>query len=147
MKKIDDKEIITEAIRLVEEGVFVTFPVNGRSMLPFIIGGKDKVILEKAPQDLKAGDIVLAEIEPFHFVIHRIIKINNENIILMGDGNLAQKEHCTKKNIKAKISCIIKANGKKHFTESFFHRFLAKIWVSVLPFRKWLLAFYRRIFL
>ena len=35
-----DNEIIEEAIRLVREGVNVTLPVNGNSMLPFIIGGK-----------------------------------------------------------------------------------------------------------
>ena len=36
-----DNEIIEEAIRLVREGVSVTLPVNGNSMLPFIIGGKE----------------------------------------------------------------------------------------------------------
>ena len=41
-----DNEIIEEAIRLVREGVSVTFPVNGHSMLPFIIGGKENVILQ-----------------------------------------------------------------------------------------------------
>ena len=41
-----DNEIINEAIRLVEEGVSVTLPVNGRSMLPFIIGGRESVILQ-----------------------------------------------------------------------------------------------------
>ena len=40
-----DNEIIEEAIRLAREGVRVTFPVKGRSMLPFIIGDKDSVIL------------------------------------------------------------------------------------------------------
>ena len=34
-----DESIMQEAIRLVGEGVSVTFPVNGRSMLPFIVGG------------------------------------------------------------------------------------------------------------
>ena len=34
-----DNEIIEEAIRLAREGVNVTLPVKGRSMLPFIIGG------------------------------------------------------------------------------------------------------------
>lgn len=42
-----DSEIIEEAIRLVKEGVSVTLPVNGNSMLPFIIGGKESVILQQ----------------------------------------------------------------------------------------------------
>ena len=39
----NDQIIIQEAIRLVEEGVSVTLPVKGNSMLPFIIGGKESV--------------------------------------------------------------------------------------------------------
>ena len=38
---MNDKEIIEEAIRLAREGVRVTFPVKGQSMLPFIISGKE----------------------------------------------------------------------------------------------------------
>jgi hypothetical protein len=43
----NDDYILKEAIRLVEEGVCVTLPVDGRSMLPFIIGGQESVILQK----------------------------------------------------------------------------------------------------
>ena len=34
-----DNRNIEEAIRQAREGVRVTFPVKGQSMLPFIIGG------------------------------------------------------------------------------------------------------------
>ena len=44
---ITDDVIIEEAIRLTEEGICVTLPVNGNSMLPFIIGGHESVILQK----------------------------------------------------------------------------------------------------
>ena len=57
-----DESIMQEAIRLVGEGVSVTFPVNGRSMLPFIVGGEDSVVLVK-PETLKVGDVVLAQVE------------------------------------------------------------------------------------
>lgn len=40
---MNDKEIIEEAIRLAREGVRVTFPVKGQSMLPFIIGDKERI--------------------------------------------------------------------------------------------------------
>ena len=78
-----DNEIINEAIRLVEEGVSVTLPVNGRSMLPFIIGGRESVILQQPPKQgetrqgapqLKLGDVVLAWVEGNRYVVHRIIR-------------------------------------------------------------------------
>ena len=56
---MNDNEIIEEAIRLAREGVRVTFPVKGQSMLPFIIGGKESVILRR-PGVIDVGDVVLA---------------------------------------------------------------------------------------
>ena len=82
-----DKVIIEEAIRLVDEGVSVTLPVNGQSMLPFIIGGKESVILQK-PVEPKVGDVVLAWVEGCRFVVHRIISIKGNDVVLMGDGNI-----------------------------------------------------------
>ena len=54
-----DEVILQEAIRLVEDGVNVTLPVKGYSMLPFIIGSRESVILDK-PVAPKVGDVVLA---------------------------------------------------------------------------------------
>ena len=71
---ITDEGIIEEAIRLVGEGVSVTLPVNGNSMLPFIIGGKESVILQK-PVEPRVGDVVLAWVKGGYYVVHRIIAI------------------------------------------------------------------------
>lgn len=96
---ISDEKIIAEAIRLVDEGIAVTFPVNGCSMLPFIVGGEESVVLEKV-DSLQVGDVVLANIQG-HYVVHRIVKLRGENVWLMGDGNLQQLEFCKLQNVKA----------------------------------------------
>jgi len=70
-----DNEIIEEACRLVREGVNVTLPVKGRSMLPFIIGGKESVILHR-PGLIDVGDVVLAWVDGCRYVVHRIIRID-----------------------------------------------------------------------
>ena len=59
MLNVQCTTVIGEAIRFVEEGVKVALPVDGNSMLPFIIGGKESVVLQK-PGELKVGDVVLA---------------------------------------------------------------------------------------
>ena len=79
-----DELIIQEAVRLVQDGVSVTFPVKGRSMLPFIFGGRESVILQK-PSSLQRGQVVLAQVGPDRYVVHRIIKIEPDRITLMGD--------------------------------------------------------------
>ena len=54
---ITDDKILEEAIRLVREGVSVTLPVKGNSMLPFIIGGRESVILKRAGL-IEEGDVL-----------------------------------------------------------------------------------------
>ena len=148
-RKVDDSAIIAEAIRLVSEGVSVTFPVNGRSMLPFIVGGRDSVILEK-PTDLRSGDIVLALVEngkvkDKFYVVHRVLSLDGDRVILMGDGNLALREHCEMADVFAKVVQVVRPNGKKSNINSFGYRFAAKVWFALLPFRRYFLWLYRKV--
>jgi hypothetical protein len=135
---IPDKLVIHEAIRLVNEGISVTLPVNGRSMLPFIIGGKDSVILQK-PATLHKGDVVLAWVNNHHYVIHRIIGISGNNITLMGDGNLALTEHCTTGDVKATVTHVVDAKGHTHYIYNRWHRIAAWLWYYLRPVRRYLL--------
>lgn len=134
--------IIEEAIRLVNEGVCVTLPVDGRSMLPFIIGGRESVILQ--PPGLTAvGDVVLAWVEGGRYVIHRIIRIEGEKVTLMGDGNLVGTERCTLSDIKAKATHVVDGNGAMHDLYNRWRKLGAKVWFWLRPVRRYLLAIYR----
>ena len=139
-----DKDIISEAIRLVEEGVSVTLPVDGRSMLPFIIGGKESVILQQ-PKQPQIGDVVLALVEDGRYVVHRIIRIDGDHVTLMGDGNLVGTERCTIANIKALATHVVDAKGKMHQIDTPWHRRAAQLWWHLRPVRRYLLAIYRRV--
>lgn len=139
---ITDDVILDEAIRLVSEGVSVTFPVNGRSMLPFIVGGRESVILEK-PGTLKIGDVVLAWVNGGRYVIHRIVKKNGGNLTLMGDGNLLGVEYCSVRDVKARAVCVVSARGRKRFLDFWGRRAASRVWMFLKPVRKWLLLPYR----
>ena len=148
-RKVSDEVIMSEAIRLVDEGVSVTFPVKGRSMLPFIVGGRDSVILEK-PKEIRKGDVVLAYVESDNregrrYVVHRIISLDGDRVTLMGDGNLALHEYCNRSDVCAKISLVVKPNGKKRSLDSFLFRLFAKVWFALLPFRRYILWIYNKV--
>ena len=139
-----DNEIIEEAIRLVREGVSVTLPVNGNSMLPFIIGGKESVILH-GPGLTDVGDVVLAWVDGCRYVVHRIVRIDGERVTLMGDGNLAGTEHCTLNEIKAIATHVVDAKERTHYLYNRWRKSAAKIWFRLRPMRRYLLAIYRRV--
>ena len=139
-----DNEIIEEAIRLVDEGVSVTLPVNGNSMLPFIIGGKESVILQK-PELPKVGDVVLAWADGYRYVVHRIIRIDGERLTRMGDGNQMGTEHCLIGDIKARVTHVVDAKGRTHYLYKGWRKLAAKVWFWLRPVRRYLLAIYRRL--
>jgi len=138
----DDDLILSEAVRLVDEGVEVIFPVNGRSMRPFIEGGRDSVLLVK-PVDVKPMDVVLAQVIGGNYVVHRVLSIDGDYATLMGDGNLQGRETCECKKIYAKVTHVVTPKGKRIALYTPFRHFVQKLWVNVLPVRKYLLKLYR----
>lgn len=140
-----DEVIIQEAVRLVKDGVSVTFPVKGRSMLPFITGGRNSVILQK-PEHLRVGLVVMAQIAPDSYVVHRIIKMepNGGRITLMGDGNIRGTESCMPTDILACATHVVRPDGRRRPLESRYKLLLARMWYLLRPLRRYLLAAMRK---
>ena len=138
-----DDIIIGEAVRLVNEGNSVTLPVKGWSMLPFIIGWKESVILQK-PTHPRWGDVVLAWVDGCRYVVHRIIRIDGERVTLMGDGNVTGTEHCTVSDIKAVATHVVGADGQPHDLYNRWRYQSAKVWYCLRPVRRYLLWLYRK---
>lgn len=143
---ISDNEIISNAIKLVNEGLRVTFPVKGYSMLPFIIGSKESVDLVK-PENLRVGHIVLAWVEGCRYVVHRIISIEGRQVTLMGDGNIAGVEHCQLCDVAALAICVVTPKGNHHPLYTPWRMKASRLWWRLLPIRRWILAIYRRTWL
>lgn len=139
-----DEIIIHEAIRLVDEGVSVTFPVKGYSMLPFIIGGRESVILQR-PLTVRLGDVVLAWVDDCRYVVHRVIGIEGERVILMGDGNIVGVEHCLLSDVKALATHVVDAKGRKHDLYAPWRQKASRLWWQMRPVRRYILAIYRRL--
>ena len=141
-----DNEIIQSAIKLVQEGLRVTFPVKGYSMLPFIVGSKESVDLVK-PEKLQVGHVVLAWVEGCRYVVHRIIEIEGDQVVLMGDGNIAGVEHCRLDEVAALAVNVVTPKGRHHPLYSPWRVRASRLWWRLLPVRRWILAIYRRTWL
>lgn len=135
---IDDRILIAEITSLLHEGREVEFTPTGNSMRPFIEGGKDSVTLIRSA-DIDVGDILLCRIEPDIFVLHRLIDIKANCLTLMGDGNLQGTEKCSRTDVIGKVIAIHRADGSN------FQPSKARLWVKLLPIRRWLLYIYRKL--
>ena len=144
--QIANELLLPEVIRMTDEGHTVTLPLRGFSMRPFLEDGRDKALLCK-PTSINVGDAVLAEIAPRQYVLHRIIDISGDQVTLRGDGNL-NVEHCLTGDVKATaIGFYRKGREKLDSTKGRKWRVYSYVWTRLFPIRRYLLAFYRRIWL
>lgn len=117
-KMIDLYPIILEAL---EKDMTFKFPVNGTSMRP-MLKTNDVVTLDK-PNDLKVGDIVLYRRLNGAFILHRIIKINNDSYSIVGDHQTGIEKGIKGNQIIAKvISYQKKGKEKEHNLKNFKYR-------------------------
>ena len=144
VKTLANNIVIKEAIAMLQEGRRVVLAVKGCSMYPFIIGGKESVELVSPQEPLKVGDVVLAWVDGTHYVIHRIIAIKDNQVSLMGDGNVSGVEHCTKDEVAAIAEYVISPKGKRRYLYTKGRMRFARLWGKLLPIRRWILAIYRR---
>lgn len=140
---VPDELIIGDAVSLVNEGMAVTLLVKGRSMLPFIFGGHDSVILTK-PENISVGDVVLARIDGRRYVLHRVMEVSPDRIVLMGDGNIRGQEICRPEDVLARTDEVVSEDGKHRRLDTPRQRRRARIWRTLLPVRRWILAVYKR---
>lgn len=138
---LSNDSFFIEVVSILSKGGTVTIPVKGSSMLPFIVGGRDKVVLEKK-QNVRRGDIVLALINEKDYVLHRVYDIQGNILILMGDGNCSVYERCLFNSVCGTVNIIVR-DGKNVYVNRKSERLKAKIWKMLLPFRPYLLSFLR----
>lgn len=125
----------------LQEGHSCTLNVRGFSMRPFLEDRRDSVILSPVSSDLHEGDAVLAELTPGHYVLHRIIAINADDVTLMGDGNIRGTELCKRQDICGIVTRYIHPRGSFN-ADSRMMQYAVPAWRKLLPVRRYLLKIY-----
>ena len=91
-----NKDVYVEAIE--KYGRYVGTTV-GTSMRPMIRSGKDSIVLEKPTREFKKYDCVMYKRKNGKYVMHRIVKIKNGELIICGDNQYTLEYGITKENI------------------------------------------------
>ena len=133
---LPNEVLLGEVAQLLSEGHEVVITPKGRSMLPFIRGEIDRVKL-RFPDRLRVGDIVLAYFGG-RYIMHRIIAIDGDVIVLMGDGVIKNTEQGERKDVVGVVTEIITPDGRHQKPGK------AWLWRHSLFLRKYLLKVYRK---
>lgn len=141
---VSNELLFAEVASAIREGNSVVIKPKGCSMLPFIRGERDEVVLV-SPDDVEIYDAVLAQLRTGVYVLHRVMEIREDSLVLMGDGNLQGKEQCRKEDVVAKVAEVIR-DGHKHDCRAPRYRLMVRMWIRLMPVRRWILAIYKRLF-
>lgn len=150
---VENDEFFGKVVSLLVEGHSVTVPVKGVSMLPFIRGDKDSVVLEgvesctpegKSRIRVNVGDIVLFRYKE-RYIMHRILRIENCKAIIQGDGVARNMEICSLDDIYGRVTQILKPGKSPVDPYSDKMRRRSALWMRLKPIRRYVLFIYRRL--
>ncbi|MBP5690270.1 MAG: S24/S26 family peptidase [Bacteroidales bacterium] len=138
---VRNEEFFAPVIALLGEGKSVTIPVKGFSMLPFIRGRKDLVEIRKA-DTYRKRDIVLFD-NHGRTILHRIVRVEGDNVTIQGDGVASNQEHVTLADIHGKAVKILR-NGKREVNpDNRWQHFRSWLWDAFKWMRTPLIWTYR----
>ena len=136
-RTIPNELLLGEVAAVLHEGREAVIIPTGNSMLPFIRGGVDRVVLRRQER-VAVGDIVLVKIGE-RYILHRVIAREGDALTLMGDGNVRGTESCRTENVIGTVAEIIRPSGRVRIPGR------ARLWRMLKPIRRYLLALRRRL--
>ena len=137
-----------EIAQLLQEGNPVRVRIDGESMHPFIVGGKDEVLLipydKKTPIELWSCIFYKWR---GHYMIHRFVGFQDGKYCMMGDGNLVQIERIEESEILGILQAVYRADGSTQ--DCLGEKWLCqgRYWFKFRKLRRFLLPLYRRFIL
>lgn len=141
MRYIDTREYVSALRDLVQQGREVSLIISGSSMSPFLIHERDVICFKAPDRDLRRGDMVFYQRDSGQFVMHRILKVRPEGFYMIGDAQTEIEGPVRRDQIFALITKV-KRKDKWMEPGDFWWEFFAKVWLRMIPFRRYLSQVY-----
>ncbi len=144
---MDKKYSMSELGPVIEEVIRVNgkirLTVTGMSMYPLMRNRLDSVLLRKT-DEVKKYDILLYTRQNGSYVLHRAVKIKENTVDIIGDGERRIERDVPKEKIIASVEEI--KRGKRIIkTNSFLYKLYCRVWTLLIPVRVGLLNAYIKI--
>lgn len=119
---------------LDKKGILV-YTNKGNSMYPLIRQGKDVLIIKKCNTRLKKMDVPLYKRESGQYVLHRIIKVNENDYVIRGDNTYSNETGIREDQILGVLSGVIR-EGKEISVNSLSYKIYSYFWYYTYYLRK-----------
>lgn len=128
--------LIEEYRQLLREGAeSLPLVISGNSMSPFLIHGRDMVYLSALNRPPRRGDALLYQRRNGSYVFHRVYRVTDEGLTMVGDAQTFLEREIREDQIIAVMTAATR-KGKNILPGSFWWIFFEKIWIRMLPLRR-----------
>lgn len=136
----DNDMLFDEISALLAGGKEVSVTVKGHSMMPFLVGGRDRVTLRRCEDgSIRRGCVVLARVSGGgSVVLHRVIRRSGNKLVLQGDGNRVQTETADMADV-AGVAVSFVRNGKTYPAQGLVWRAYSLFMAAFMPLRRLLI--------
>ena len=120
---------------LLAQGQSVSLTVTGESMSPFLRHGRDQIRLAAVTAPPQRGDMVFFRRRNGQYIMHRVLRrMPDGNYAIIGDGQQQAESPIAPEQIFAVVTQVCR-KGIWLGPESFWWRFFAGPWLTLLPLR------------
>ena len=127
MNKTSFEEILARDGRLFYMNI-------GDSMMPLIKQGRDLLVIEKTAGKLKKYDIPLYKRDNGQYVLHRILKVRENDYVICGDNRWSKETGIIDRQIIGVLTALVR-EGKEIPLDSWKYRLYAHLWCDFFPIR------------
>ena len=110
----------------------------GDSMMPFIRQGRDVLVISRAEGRLKRYDIPLYKRDSGQYVLHRILKVRENDYIICGDNRCIREYGITDRHIIGVLTGIIRDGREIPLTDRKY-RIYVHLWCDFFPVRTFII--------
>ena len=141
-KIVDIYEYMPVYRDLLDQGKEVSIVITGNSMSPFLIHGRDEILISPPEGTWKKGDMAFYQRKSGQYIMHRICRVTPEgNCYFVGDAQEVIEGPIAPEQIFGKITKV-KRKGKWIGPGNFWWEFFEHVWIRVIPFRAFLRKLY-----
>jgi len=127
MNRLSFEQVLDREGRLIYTNV-------GTSMLPLIRQGRDLMIIEKPHGRLKKYGVPLYKRNDGKYVLHRILKVRDNDYVICGDHCWRKEYGITDDHIIGELVGVVR-NGQEISLDSWKCKLYAHLWCDFFPVR------------
>lgn len=134
-KLVDVHQYMPVLREILSTGKEVSLTITGNSMSPFMVHGRDEILISPPEGSWKKGDMAFYQRSSGQYVMHRICRVDQEgNCFFVGDAQMVIEGPIEPSRIFGKITSV-KRKGKWIGPGDFWWEFFEHVWLNIIPFR------------